>query len=738
MNRSVITSQGLEILNTLPSSQKQYWIGYYGLAYIPEENRELSKDIQTLVPKENGKPIGDELFNIFQGSMADTVAGFDEGDVDSAAGKLYRQCLYAENIESTFRYSLATDAEGNKFNTLVTYSQDSSAPAKYNFYKTYIGVGGTVTQLNDEIDDFGLPIPAPLYYHTDNDDLAAHTVSPDMRNYAERTNEPAWLMSNDSNRMTSDGYASNVVPQDKTVSAMESISNFNRYHAPSSSEGYPVAHDPACRNMSKVTKYFPIDHYDLSTIIRNGGHIQNLEAGKSSTNLDNSKVGSVKYKIAINIADYMKKAADRIVDSAYELETSNHLPEIGFKFNRIGLYAVPVTLHAFNVIDSTNEKCGGNKVQLSVDGDAEPVLFAVIDTDTIEMSETGLSKYSIDFSVVFQENTSLVNNPVIYYNLYENDSITWYKNQLIANASISEAVTMLGVEMNYIRNMVESIKYGGNGSQCGIVESGNDSYMWAFRNHTHPYVPDSSASPIIINDCDIPYIPNATPETCASNSVLNYQVVSTYLNNDMLLTIFKDGKFHKIPSRSWNETNAFEWDYGMSSSAAEHFSFGTSNRLIWNTWLYYVKSYNENNVASVYNRHNVLYVNSSELYDGVVYEIVINLNAIGRDSNVNNKHSVALEGILNNNKDFVIRFSKDIDHGVGENVYKWADANGSTLSSVKPNFHVYVPPTSFENDSFAPLYNSNANAGRNINNNTLSSAVVHFTKVDGKIYVMAY
>ena len=471
MNRSVITLRGLDILNNsiAGGDTTQYWIGYYGLAYIPEENRQdFSKSMVTLVPRVNGKPIGDELFNIFQGSMADTVAGFDEGDVDSAAGKLYKQCLYAENIESSFRYALSTDNKGNKINTLVTYGQDASDPSQYTLFRTYLGVGGEMTPSNAEsniqVDEYGLPLPAPLYYAAKNDTPVANSVTSDMRNYSAKTGEPGWSASNDSTR---DDIAS--------TDDMQSISNFNRYHAPSSSEGYAVAHDPACRNMAKVTKYFPIDHYDMSTIIRDGGHIQNLEAGKSSTNLDNAKVGTVKYKISINIADYMKMSSQRI--------NNPDAPKISFKFNRIGLYAVPVTLHAFNVVAAGNEKCGGNKVQLEVNGDEDPILFAVIDTDTIEMSESGLTKFNIDFSVNFQEDTALVNDPVIFYNLYENDAITWYKNQLLANASTSEAVTTLGVELNYLRNMVEALN--SRGADCGV---GDDGDMWAFRNHTHPYM----------------------------------------------------------------------------------------------------------------------------------------------------------------------------------------------------------------------------------------------------------
>lgn len=492
MNRSVITLGGLDILNNSLANgdTSQYWIGYYGLAYIPEEERgaELDRNINKLVPDDVS---GDELYNIFQGSMADVVAGFDEGDVDNAEN-LYNQCLYADNIESTFRYSLQKDSDGNTVNTLVTFEQDASNPSKYSHFMTYYGVGGDIpSDVSDAVQSIdGLPIPAPLFYAKDSE-VDAYAVTPDMRNYSGKTGNPGWSSSNQETR-SGDTYANH---DDKM-----SISTFNRYHAPSSSEGYAVAHEPACRNMTKVTKYFPIDHYDLSTIIRDGGHIQNIETGKSSTSLMGAKVGTVKYKICLNIADYMKKTALRanMADADDAATTADNLANpIGFKFNRIGLYAVPVTLHAFNVLSLDSEKCGGNKVQIEVNGDDDPILFAVIDTDTIEMREDGLAKFEIDFSVVFQENTALVNNPVIYYNLYENDSITWYKNQLIANASTMEAVTSLGVEMQYLRTMVESLK--ASSSQCGRGDDGDALRMQYYSNQMH----GGSSSPNLI---DLGYI----------------------------------------------------------------------------------------------------------------------------------------------------------------------------------------------------------------------------------------
>jgi hypothetical protein len=78
----------------------------------------------------------------------------------------------------------------------------------------------------------------------------------------------------------------------------------------------------------------------------------------------------------------------------------------------------------------------------------------------------------------------MINDAVVYYNLYEDDAITWYKNQLIANASTAEAVTSLGVQMAYLRQQIN--QYTGAGtSSCGIVDEDN---RYALEGHTHPYM----------------------------------------------------------------------------------------------------------------------------------------------------------------------------------------------------------------------------------------------------------
>ena len=461
MKKNYLTQAGLDILssNLANGDTVQYWIGYYGLAYLPEDSavRTTPDPNQTMiVPVDsNGKPLGDVIYNVFQGSMADTVAEFVEGNTE--ADQLYKQCLYAENVESTFRYVLTEDANGNKINTLVAFEQSDTDPSSYSKKFTYYGVGGTAVGTGSA-DENGLPIPAPLYYdvNSNNDDKKSFAVSADMRFYNEKSG--MWSASNAGTR--NEAYA--------TKELKKSISNFNRYHAPSTSEGYAVAYQPACRNMAMATKLFPIEHYQVVSTANKTALVNDIENGKSTTTLkhkaenDGTKVDTVKYTIRINLKDYIKAQA-KIINNP-------NAPKTSFKFNRIGIYAVPVSLHAFNVVTADTERCGGNKVQIEIDGDAEPKLFGIIDFDTVEMSEDAVGDLQYNFEVRFKLDSQLVDDTAIYYSLYEDDAITWYKNQLIANASIAEAVTTLTAEVGYLRNLVESLGNGGScsgGSVCG-------------------------------------------------------------------------------------------------------------------------------------------------------------------------------------------------------------------------------------------------------------------------------
>jgi hypothetical protein len=125
---------------------------------------------------------------------------------------------------------------------------------------------------------------------------------------------------------------------------------------------------------------------------------------------------------------------------------------------------------------------------MEISPDAKPELFAVMQVDEVCMSEDGsfgLGDYNTTFVLNLEntpENTDLCTNPEVYYNLVENEAITWYQNQLIATAGLSEAVTNLGVNVAFLMNNLGKGGYGNcNGSDF-------DGTQYASIDHTHDYL----------------------------------------------------------------------------------------------------------------------------------------------------------------------------------------------------------------------------------------------------------
>ena len=526
--KTIITNNGLNIMNqTRADGTVQYWIGYYGLAYVPDENR-VSEDDST--PKDplsanmtELTKTGDVIYNVFQGAM--TPVGLDTDIGESAAYKLYNECMYTGSVISKYRYVLDPETGANKL--IVFESVDEKGdpisgdvqPAGLRKYTDYFGVGakkdtGVVAAVSE------LPIPAPLYYLgepsswdapivtkteitnaydalTDEtrseNETPSHLITADTRiismsdqslplpsveseTWSDNTDKYSYSAS----KIGDDGYTyGDPVATFKYLKQpwqYQSVSNFNRFHAPANVNGYAVDYEPACRNMALATKYFPISHYDVI----------------SST--DDTHVANVKYTLTVDLADIFSKVSRQSTvyynengkaldptksEDKAELDSYN----IGFKFNRIGIYAVPVTLHAYNANTADNQNCERHDIQMQIAGNSKPRLFAVMDLSApVILSENGMHKYEISFQLNVAD-TDVVNESGIYYNLYESDAITWYKNQLIANASAAEAVTTLGVELNYLRQQIADLSNGTNA--CGI---GDDGDRYALEGHTHNYM----------------------------------------------------------------------------------------------------------------------------------------------------------------------------------------------------------------------------------------------------------
>ena len=477
MTNIKLTELGRNLLAPLDDAAgaPKYWIGYYALAYVP--NRE-NDSLADAVRNNTLTSTGDVIYNIWQGDMVNGYA--TENPDDTAATSLFGLTLYDKSIRTNYRYVYVPgDGRSEKpHNTLVAWESVSDGHGE----NTLVRKGAAVYNGATDESASELPIPAPLYYRGEPDvgnvpnsgNGEDPIVSADYRYYVGTRSGGPYGWQDSANTQ------SEQVVDDPTL--LQSISNFNKFHGPVSSEGYGVSSVSSCHNMSKATKYFPISHY---TVVNDNG--------KKVAETKNTSPNATAIKYTIDLTPITSdvgytalnyEAGDSGDDQDaenQELYTSKH---ISFRFNRVGIYAVPMSIHRYST-DRDAEGCNLQKVQFEIDGDEEPILVAVADVnDTIisdNPNEGGVAKFGLDFIIHVPDESELETSTAVYYNLYENDATTWYKNQLLASASISEAVTDLSLEMNAIKQQV-----GSAGRECCAQTTSHDQY--APRNHTHDYL----------------------------------------------------------------------------------------------------------------------------------------------------------------------------------------------------------------------------------------------------------
>lgn len=528
MASTVITEEGKRLLSEVPvSGEPTYWVGYYGVAFVPSDKRgencpdELKSSMTSLTKT------GDHIYNLWQGSMV--ASGYAQG---TSAAELGGMAMYTSNLMSRFRYVL--DENGNNNLVMFRGTSDSSV-SDVSGAVVYHGVDE-----GEPAKSGTLPLPAPLFYTTSDksysnpptasefvndlndsdsyddypmvDDLPA--VTTDTRAYMGITpaelpvdgefeaplsgvNDRLWVsasktyqqegLNGDSSKPVEPGFNQLC----KQYWKFKSISNYNRYHAPASAEGFLVDYEPACRNMAKVTKYFPINHYK----------VVNAKEGASTSTARRKMASTLRFTIELSLDDIHNTTALRAITQSDEplsnvksIDRKTDLfqtKESSIKFNRIGLYAVPMTVHRF--YDTVNEKdsrkaCRDFRVQFEVDGNAEPKLFAVIDLDTTVYlregsGETSTYKVNVDINLGDKEDGRIIRDAAVFYNMYEDSSITWYENQLIATASQVEAVTNLALDMGVMKQRMEQMSATNN---CDAERDLGDEY--ALKNHTHDYM----------------------------------------------------------------------------------------------------------------------------------------------------------------------------------------------------------------------------------------------------------
>ena len=487
MKNMRLTKAGIELLGSAHADgETRFWIGYYGLAYVADRETDTIKDAA-----QSGRltKTGDYIFNIWQGDMLNGYA--QDNPEDTAAASLFGLTLYDKSIRTNYRY-VYDQATGR--NRLVAWKSEATGNGENTLERKgvaiYMGTGRNIdgTSIQSEI-----PLPAPLYYGgepnlnaivTASDNAGMIPVSADYRYYVGTRNagDFGWV-------------DSGATQESETVgndALLKSISNFNKFHGTVSSEGYGVSSVSSCHNMSKATKLFPISYYN---VVNDNG--KKLAETKYATNSPARKPLATAIKFSIDLSPITADSgytALNYEDGGLTEDQSTGDREvyfskyISFKFNRIGIYAVPMTIHRYST-DSSTDECNLQKVQFEIAGDEEPVLFAVADiNDTIisdnpSSEEGGVAKFSLDFILNLgngDEETAIEQRTAVYYNLYENDATTWYKNQLLASASLSEAVTDLSLEMNALKQNM------GHAAQCCAQDLELPQY--ALKNHTHDYI----------------------------------------------------------------------------------------------------------------------------------------------------------------------------------------------------------------------------------------------------------
>ena len=524
MSKIELTKQGKEILTENKfNGGEVYWLGYYGLAYVPDSSR-FSPDSTALIG--NGE-VGDYIYNIWQGDIIGSGYAIDS---------ISKVTLYDHNLLANYRYSYDTVAGCNR---LVAWSTDGKTgePGSVDGervsnirtgYHVYRGV--TLNQEGNGLDLEGtevLPVPAPLFYlgggntygnPLDQEGLTAEMgadwpmtdgvypkVTPDMRLY---DGELGW----DS---TSERFTDVPDPADDPFGVIGSIntrargnvklecldqyakflsvSNFNKSHGKVSSEGYGVNDQESCHNMSRVTKLFPIASYHVTK----SGEPETVDGNVT----ERGSASAIKYHIDINLSpanqavqackdmlEYQSPDTNDADKDVYESEVGN-----SFKFNRIGIYAVQATIRHFYAEGDAPGDCRATHYQVEISPDANPVLVAVARVEEVCMSENnsfGQNRYEMDFILNIAEasETSLCTDVNVYYNLVENEAITWYQNQLIASAGLSEAVTSLQIDMAYMMN-----RAGITCSECSFSDDiTNNDTKYGLKNLVDEYRNDGS------------------------------------------------------------------------------------------------------------------------------------------------------------------------------------------------------------------------------------------------------
>ena len=484
---------------------------------------------------------GDIIYNVFQGDLMGT--GYRRGSDGSAGGELFGLSMYDQNIKKHYRYVL--DENGN--NQLLAWENEDRSNQLGSL------VGAATYKGTDGYYAGAMPIPAPLFHAGDvlnklsvssffpeaadsesngsniyksavykygaNISMEYPLVSADYRGYKDSNglyetstyshkttgtqfdafevaaavipngDETSWFSAYSTKVNDVGGYTNTVAD---TMWKIASISNYNRFHAPTSAFGHTLNSDLSTRNMATTTKFFPISNYKVI----------NSVAGFTADSQYREVATSLAVTIDIDLAPSTKTTG--YDESNFNYDENSNLTffdkynsnagdfaktSTSFKFNRIGIYAVALTDSPFAIRRADDTELPGTvcDVQFSVDPNVEPVLFAVVDFDnTVYLSDTGdgLHRFRGDINLNFDASgdaslaldSALCRDSVIFYNMYQDDALTWYQNQLISTASTQNAIMEFGLELTNLKSRLAEI------SCC---QSPNFDGRYALKNHNH-------------------------------------------------------------------------------------------------------------------------------------------------------------------------------------------------------------------------------------------------------------
>ena len=447
-SRTTLTSAGKLLITQSSAVSGHYWIGHFGLAYVPvgdmavghvDDIARFTDPAQSTIAQ-SLTVNGNYIYNIWQGDL------FQDNIAPNG---------YNKNLKKNYRYQL----DSTQNNTLVVYSSSGVVVHTYSS---------------------NLPVPAPLWYAgvagTTNDYVAVHTaytnlvasyphnaglpyISLDVRGYngnATNTYAPGVLPLNGSSFVA--WFAENPQsPMTDDTTRLTSYSNYNRYHTPSSQF-------MGANGMSSSTRLFPIDKFSVlnSNAIASGGfNSQYIASG-------------IRLGLSVDITP-------SIMDSGwttgiYSPLTPTQIP-CNFKFNRIGIYAVKISKMYKNQSTTIDTY---DKLMFDIDPDQEPILFAVIEWDTPQIlsEDTNPSAiFACDVDLYLDNTTtqsSLVRDNIVFYNAYEDDSIKYYKNQLLANAQFLHAINEQNVKIKSINDKVSSFSNLTSNSGDVVVKNLDD------------------------------------------------------------------------------------------------------------------------------------------------------------------------------------------------------------------------------------------------------------------------